>query len=314
MKKLNVSPLVGAMREHLQGKDKVEGGLAALAVGLADSLDAVLSCEWADERNGRDVFTVREYITDKPRNEGDQSHWRAQQELRNSAMLTQLFGFESYAIPDGAKQARDKALPAAIALDHFYRDGEGKLSIYVRSVPGSTGNKRNVLGGIPAADMFSLVDADGALTPEGKATFAVFAPVFHRERKRFPHDDAELQGYMVAYPVESTGSLDPSFRTGNGKSALRAKSSSKFLSDLVEQAIKAGVLPPPPPRNTKGKVDAGLDIDKSAKLLVDWVAMISAPDGEVDAAPNDEREAALDRLCEAWAAYRVANPRGDLPF
>lgn len=311
MKKVNVSPLVGAMREHLQGKDKAEGGLAALAVGLADSLDAILSCDWADERNGRDVFTVKDYILNKPRNE-DGSHWKGQQELRNIAMLTQLFGFEPYAIPDGAKQARDKALPAAIALNHFYRDGEGKLSIYVRSVPGSTGNKRNVLGGIPAADMFSLVDADGALTPEGKATFAGFAPVFHREKKRFPHDDAELQTYMLGYPVESTGSLDPSFR--NAKSALRAKSSSKFLSDLVERAIKAGVLPPPPPRNTKGKLDAGLDIDKSAKLLVDWVAMISAPDGEVDAAPNDEREAALDRLCEAWAAYRVANPRGDLPF
>jgi hypothetical protein len=302
----NISPLVADMRAYLEGNEKAEGGIASMSIHLADSLKAILSCDYTDGRSGRDVFEVKDFILDKPRNEDDSvSH--LQQSARNVAMLTQLFGFEAYAIPDGAKQARDKALSAAIALSHYYRDADGKLSVYVRSVPGSTGGKRNVIGGIPAADMFDLVDAKGALTAAGKATFANFTPVFHREKKRFPKDDAELLAYMLSYPVESTGSIDPTFR--GPKAALKAKSTSRFLKDLVERAIADGVHPKPVPKKPKLPVDGGVDLERSVKLLTDWVEIISAPDGETDVAPNAEREALLDKFCEAWAHYRAANPR-----
>lgn len=303
----NVSPLVADMRAYLEGNEKSEGGIASMSIHLADSLRAILSCEYVDGSSGRDVFEVQDFILNKPRNE-DGSVKQAQQAARNTAMLTQLFGFESYAIPDGAKQARDKALSAAIALSHFYRDADGKLSVYVRSVPGSTGGKRNVIGGIPAKDMFELVDDKGELTVAGRATLAAFAPVFHREKKRFPKDDAELRDFMLFYPVESTGSLDPTFRSAKGQ-PLKAKSTSRFLKDLVERAIKEGVHPAPVPKSPKAPVDGGIDLERSVKLLTDWVGMLNEPDGEVEVAPNVEREAMLDKLCEGWAHYRAANPR-----
>ena len=303
----NVSPLVADMRAYLEGSEKSEGGIASMSVHLADTLRAVLSCDNVDGSHGRDVFHVSEFILNKPRNE-DGTVKQAQQAARNVAMMTQLFGFEAYAIPDGAKQARDKALSAAIAVSHFYRDADGKLSVYVRSVPGSTGGKRNVIGGIPARDMFELVDDKGELTISGRATLASFAPVFHREKKRFAKDDGELRAYMLAYPVESTGAIDPTFRSGKGQ-PLKAKSTSRFLKDLVERAIAAGAHPKPVPKATKLPTDGGVDLERSVKLLTDWVGMLNQPDGEVDAAPNDEREAMIDALCESWAHYRAANPR-----
>lgn len=305
----NISPLVADMREHLAGHDKVEGSLGALTVHLADSLKSVLSCEYADDnKSGRDVFTVAEYILDKPRND-DGSASQLQQSARNVAMMTTLFGFESYNIPHPAVTARDKALPAAIALSRYYRDSDGKLTAYVMAVPGTSGGKRNVIGGIPARDMFDLVNPDGSLTASGKATFSDFHRVFYREKKRMPKDDGELLAYMLAFPVETSGRGDPAFRNVKGQS-LKAVSTSTFIKALTERAIKDGVLPKPIPKKPKAPVDSGTDLVKSVKLLTDWVAMLNAPDGEVDVAPNAEREAMLDKLAEAWACYRANNPRG----
>ena len=303
-----MSPLVADMREFLTGHDKTEGGIAALSVHMADALKSVLSCEYVDdETNGRDVFTVGDYILNKPRN-ADGSLAQRQQGARNVAFMATMFGFEPFNIPHPAVTARDKALPAAIALSHFYRSSAGKLTVFVMQVPGTSGGKRNVIGGIPASDMFDLVDDNGVLTTSGKATLSSFTPVFHRERKRFPKSDAELAEYMLSYTLETTGKLEPAFRNGAGN-ALKAPSTSQFIRELVARAIKAGVLPNPPKKAAKATVDPGTDLLRSAKLLGDWAAQLCEPDGEVDLAPNEEREAMMDRLVTAWTQYRAANPR-----
>ena len=308
--KSNAPPLALDMREYLEGQDKSEGGIARLTVLLTDSLNAILSCDYVDDdKGGRDVFNVRDYVLDKPRTETgfDQK----QQGARNVAMMTQLFGFESYAIPHAAVTARDKALPAAIAINHYYRDSDGKLMLFVMSVPSVTGGKRNVISGIPARDMFELVDEKDMLTAAGRATLASFTPVFHRERKRLPKDDAELREYMLAYPVETSGMLEPSFRSGKGQ-PLRAVSTSDFIKQVKERAIKDGVLPAPRSGKPKSPTDSGTDMLKSIRLLSDWVGLISSPDGETETVPLPEHEKALDALCEAWAAYRVAYPAASL--
>lgn len=306
MSKSNVLPLVVDMRSYLEGHDKTEGGLASMAVNFVPVLDSILSCPDMSDDTGskRDVFKVKEYILNKPRN-ADDTFSSIQQGARNTAMMVDLFGFESYNIPHAAKTARDKALPAAIAIAHYYPDG-------LRVVPtiSTAGNgKRNVIGGIPAADMFDLVNPDGTLTGSGKATLAAFTPVFHRERKRFPKDDAELVTFMLAYPVEATGRLDPTFRNAQGN-ALKALSSSEFLKRLTDRAIADKVLPAIVPKKPKTPVDAGTDLGKSAKLLADWVAALVDPNGEPLAAPMPEHEKLMDSLAEKWAAYRAANPRG----
>jgi hypothetical protein len=293
------------MRAYLEGQDKSEGGIAAMTINFVPVLNSILSCPDLSDDTGtkRDVFKVRDYILDKPRNE-DGSLSNNQQGARNTAMMVDLFGFETYNIPHAARTARDKALPAAIAVAHYYPDG---LRV-VPTIATSGAGKRNVIGGVPAADMFDLVKPDGTLTGSGKATLASFTPVFHRERKRFPKDDAELVAYMLAYPVETTGRLDPTFRNAQNN-ALKALSTSEFIKALTARAIADKVLPAPAAKKPKTPVDAGTDIAQSVKLVSDWVALIAADDGEPAAAPLVAHEKLIDELCERWAAYRVVNPR-----
>ena len=306
MSKSNVLPLVVDMRSYLEGQDKSEGGLASMAVNFVPVLGSILSCPDMSDDTGskRDVFTVKEYILNKPRN-ADGSLSSIQQGARNTAMMVDLFGFESYNIPHAAKTARDKALPAAIAIAHYYPNG-------LRIVPtiSTAGNgKRNVIGGIPAADMFELVNPDGTLTGSGKATLADFTEEFHSRKSRFPKDDAELVTFMLTYPCSTTGKAAPKFRNAQGN-PLKALSSSEFLKRLTARAIADKVLPAIVPKKPKTPVDAGTDLGKSAKLLADWVAALVDPDGEPLAAPMPEHEKLMDSLAEKWAAYRAANPRG----
>lgn len=306
----NVSPLVADMREYLIGQDKTEGGIAAMSIHLVDVLNSIMSCEASEPDMPRDVFKVREYVTNPYRN-ADGSESKVQQGLRNTAMMTTLFGFEAFAIPDNARSARDKALPAAIALDHYFRGADGKLMVRVEPTFGSTGGKRNVIGGIPAADMFDLVDDKGALTSAGKATLRgdALRGQFLRDKRRLPKDDGELTSYMLTYEVSTSGQLDSMFKTGAGQPA-RTLSTSRFLSDLRKRAETDGVLIAKPRNRKSERDDSGTDIDKSTKLLVDWVGMMLTPDGEAAAAPSPEREAMMDKLAEAWAAYRCQYPRG----
>lgn len=304
MSKSNVLPLVVDMRSYLEGHDKTEGGLASMAVNFVPVLDSILSCPDMSDDTGskRDVFKVKDYILNKPRN-ADGSFSSIQQAARNTAMMTDLFGFESYNIPHAAKTARDKALPAAIAIAHYYPNG-------LRIVPtASTYGKRNVLGGIPAADMFDLVNPDGTLTGSGKSTLADFTEEFYSRKSRFPKDDAELVTFMLTYPCSTTGKAAPKFRNAQGN-PLRALASSEFLKRLTARAIADKVLPAIVPKKPKTPVDAGTDLGKSAKLLADWVAALVDPDGEPLAAPMPEHEKLMDSLAEKWAAYRAANPRG----
>ena len=306
----NIPPLVADMRAYLEGQDKSEGGIAAMTINLVPVLGSMLSCPDLSDDTGtaRDVFTVKEYVLNKPRNE-DGSLSNNQQGARNTAMMVDLFGFETYNIPHAARTARDKALPAAIAVAHYYPSDRGLGGLRVVPTISTAGNgKRNVIGNVPAADMFDLVNTDGTLTGSGKATLASFTPVFHREKKRFPKDDAELVAYMLAYPVETSGRLDPTFRNAQNN-ALKALSTSEFLKALTARAIADKVLPAPAPKKPKTPVDAGTDIVQSVKLVSDWVALVAADDGEPVAAPLVAHEKMLDELCERWAAYRAVNPR-----
>lgn len=309
MSKSNVSPLVADMRAYLEGQDKSEGGIAAMTINFVPVLGSILSCPDLSDDTGtkRDVFKVKEYVLNKPRND-DGSASTLQQGARNTAMMTDLFGFETYNIPHAARTARDKALPAAIAVAHYYPSDRGLGGLRVVPTVATSGNgKRNVIGNVPAADMFDLVNPDGTLTGSGKATLADFTEEFHSRKSRFPKDDAELLAFMLTYPCSTTGKAAPKFRNAQGN-PLKALSTSEFLKRLTARAIADKVLPAPAPKKPRTPVDAGTDLVQSVKLVSDWVALIAADDGEPVAAPLVAHEKLMDQLCERWAAYRVANP------
>jgi hypothetical protein len=300
------------MRDILEGGQRRDGGQASLAFNLIMLLDSPIVHRWSGDGDEYvDDFKVRDFITDKPKNEQGGFHSTLQTARRN-AILSQVFGYGEEAFDNSAvKTALDKALPSAIVLQYYYETDKGKMPLRLAYLPGDVEGRKRVITGIPAGDMFDLLTVDGegkeTLTATGKRALSKSDESFLELKGRLPKDDAERRAFMLTRPLATSGALHPTY----GAKTLTAV---QFLDALKARGEVDGVLPPPAPRNTKGKVDAGLDIGRSVKLLTDWVAIISAPDGEVDVAPNDEREAALDRLCEAWAAYRVANPRGDLQF
>lgn len=310
MSNSNIPAVRNDMRDILEGGQRKDGGQVSLSFNLVPLLDTPIVHRWsADGNEYVDDFKVREFHLNKPRND-DGSANKSLQTARRNALLSQVFGYGEEAFDNGAvKTALDKAIPSAIVLGHYYANDKGKLSLSLSYFAGDVEGRKRVIAGVPAADMFDLVtvDAEGkeTFTAAGKRAMGKADKPFFKAKKRLPKSDIERRAFILSQELVTDGAIDDGY-------GLRAPTAVQFLDALKARGVVDGVLPPVTPRDTKGKVDAGTDLERSVKLLTDWVGMISAPDGETDVAPNDAREAALDALCEAWAAYRVANPRGGL--
>ncbi len=305
MTKLSNAPALRAdMEAFLRGSEQSEGGRAAMAIDLVEYLTTPIVYTYADKDGTeyKDGFVVQDIILNKPKND-DGTKADTVQGHRREALLCQLFGFESYAIPDKMRTAIDKLIPEAIALRHYYgRDG-GSLAVRMHKVPGDVGKtSRRVIGAIPAGDMFQLVDGEGALTTLGRKSLRLFPAIFRAHTKRDARDDSELAEFMVAFGVEADGKASSLF---NGSKSL---TSAQFLKRLVDQARADGVLPAIEQRNTKGKVDKGDDLKASAALVLTSLDAVLTTD-ESNVVFSPEIETVLDTIAERWAAYRSAFPR-----
>ena len=304
-KATNVPLLRSNMEAFLKGSESAEGGRAALALDLVDYLDTPVVYTYAD-RDGteyRDDFAVRDIVMNKPRNE-DGSESKVVQGHRREALLVNVFGFESYAIPARMRSAIDKLIPEAIAIRHYYgRYFNGTLSIRMVKVPGDLlKTSKRVIGGIAAVDMFPLLDGDGKLTALGKKSLRLFPAIFRAHNKRDAKDDAELETFMLAFQVEADGRASSLF------DGAKAFTSAQWLDKLVARARAEGVLPPLVSRDTKGKVDKGDDLKSASALVLSSLDMVLGSDeGNVNFSP--EIETVLDAVAERWAAYRSAFPR-----
>ena len=201
MSKSNYNPLLADMQDFLRGSETAEGGRVAMSLDMVSFLDTPIVYKYHDKDNTEytDSFKVSDIVLDKPRNE-DGTESKVVQGHRREALLMNLFGFESWNIPQRMRTAIDRVIPEAIAVRHYYgRDdlskmtGTSSLSIRMVKVPGDINKtSRRVIGGIAAGDMFELVDKEGALNTLGKKSLRLFPAIYRAHTKRDAPDDAAL--------------------------------------------------------------------------------------------------------------------------
>jgi hypothetical protein len=300
----NAPALRANMEAFLKGSEGAEGGRAAMSLDFVAYLDTPIVYSYADKDGTeyKDDFAVKDIVLNKPRNEGDGSESKVMQGHRREALLVNVFGFQSYAIPPRMRAAIDKILPEAIAIRHYFSRDDGSLSIRMGKVPGDLDKtSRRVIGGIAASDMFALVDDEGKLTLLGRKSMRMFPAIYRAHNKRDARDDTELQSFMLAYEVEADGRASSLF---DGSKAL---TSAQFLDKLVVAARAEGVLPALVSRDTKGKVDKGNDLKSSAALILASIdTVMTSDESEVEFSPDLGK--VLDAVAERWAAYRCRFP------
>lgn len=304
MTKANYNPLLADMEAFLKGAEQSEGGRVALSLDMVAFLNTPIVHKYQDKDGTEytDDFRVADLVLNKPRNE-DGSESKIVQGHRREAALINLFGFESWNIPQRMRTALDRIIPEAIALRYYYGRDDGSLSVRMVKVPGDLNKtSRRVLGGIPAGDMFELVDKEGALNTLGKKSLRLFPAIYRAHTKRDAPDDATLAEFMLAFQVEADGRASSLF------DSAKALTSVQFLDKLVAAARAEGVLPAKDTRNTSGKTDKGADLKGSASLCLSSLdAVLTRDDSEVTF--SAEVELMFDAIAERWAAYRSAYPR-----
>lgn len=304
MTKPNIPALRADAEAFLKGSEQAEGGRAALSLDMVAYLGSPIVHKFKDKDGTEytDDFVISDLVMNKPRND-DGSASKTVQGHRRVAAIVNLFGFESYAIPDKINTAMDKLVPEAIALRYFYGREDGSLGVRMVKVPGDINKtSRRVVGGIPAADMFELVDDAGNPTALAKKSMRNFAGIFRAYKKRDAHDDAELLQFMLAYDVEADG------RKASLFDGAKALTSAQFLDRLVKAAREAGALPPIDPRDRDSKGGKGLDLKSASALVLASLDQVLGSD-ESDTVFSPELESVLDQVAERWAAYRSAFPR-----
>lgn len=304
MTKPNYNPLLADMEAFLKGAEQSEGGRVALSLDMVAFLDTPIVHKYQDKDGTEytDDFRVADLVLNKPRND-DGSESKVVQGHRREAALINLFGFESWNIPQRMRTALDRIIPEAIAVRHYFQRDDGSLSVRMVKVPGDLDKtSRRVLGGIAAGDMFELVDKEGALNTLGKKALRLFPAIYRAHTKRDAPDDAMLTEFMLAFQVEADGRASSLF---DGAKAL---TSVQFLDKLVAAARAEGVLPAKDTRNTSGKTDKGVDLKGSASLCLSSLDEVLKTDGS-DVTFSAELELMFDAIAERWAAYRSAYPR-----
>jgi hypothetical protein len=302
-KQTNAPALRANMEAFLKGSEGAEGGRAAMSLDLVAYLNTPIVYLYAnkDGTEYMDDFAVKDIVLAKPRNE-DGSESKVVQGHRREALLCNVFGFQSYAVPSRMRSAIDKLIPEAIAIKHYFTREDGSLSIRMGKVPGDLDKtSRRVIGGIAASDMFALVDDEGKLTMLGRKSMRMFPAIYRAHNKRDARDDTELESFMLAYEVEADGRASSLF---DGSKAL---TSAQFLDKLVVSARAEGIIPALVARDTKGKVDKGNDLKASAALVLASIDTVMVSD-ESDIEFSPDLGTVLDAVAERWAAYRCRFP------
>ena len=159
MSKPNYNPLLADMQDFLRGSETAEGGRVAMSLDMVSFLDTPIVYKYHDKDNTEytDSFKVSGIVLDKPRNE-DGSESKVVQGHRREALLINLFGFESWNIPQRMRTVIDRVIPEAIAARHYYGRTDGSLAVRMVKVPGDLNKtSRRVIGGIAAGVACSLI-------------------------------------------------------------------------------------------------------------------------------------------------------------
>jgi hypothetical protein len=305
--KSNASLLMQGYGSLVEGIEKQEGGKSQMILGWLPVLDTPLRWsvgEGADAKS--EIFTAREYIT-KPHKDTKVKG------LRMAVIGSDLLGRPETAGPmvGGLKGNVTDTLRAAIAVEHFYGNGKGGSSLSLVSLLGAGGKSRKLLAGIPARDVFDLLEK----MPEGSA------PALNTAGRAVLNANAIQRGNEGLKPLSATKALNDVI---NSKVTLgvthavygKVMSPTEFCKALIKRGVAADLMPDPVSRG--GSDDVGEHANKTAQAtknfsakieqVRDWLTMCNAPDGEVQIAPTKEQEAILDVIAEQWAAYRSAHP------
>jgi hypothetical protein len=309
--KSNASLLMQGYSNLVTGRDTIDGGLAQMVLGWLPVLDTPL--RWSIGEGAEAVagmFSAAEYVA-KPLDD------TKKQGVRLAVIGTDLLGRPDDVEPMSGALKGDvtESLRAAVAVRAFYinrseQTGVTRNKLRLVTVMGASGKRRSVIAGIPAGDMFDLLEkqAEGLppkLNAKGRAVANTLAKA-HRGAR--PLTDAQLIERVLSAEVACDGAIDRDYG--------RTWTTKQFCAVMFKRAIAAGLLPEPKSRG--GSDDVGEHAVKSAQAVKnfsakieqvrDWLTMCNAPNGEVQIAPTKEQEAVLDMIAEQWAAYRSSHP------
>lgn len=303
--KSNASLLMQGYSNLVTGKEIVEGGLAQMVLGWLPVLDTPLRWsigEGAEAVGG--MFSAAEYVI-KPLAD------TKKQGVRLAVIGTDLLGRPDDVEPMSGNLKGDvtESLRAAVAVRYFYPD-----ALDLVMLAGHNGRKRAAIRGIPAGDMFDLLEkqAEGLPPKFNKVGRELANDVIKAHRGKRPLSDEQVMQRVLSEPLTCDGSRATKY--GDKAKFWTAR---EFCAALDKRAVAAGVLPEKKQRN-RGSDDVGEHASKTAQVVKnfsakieqvkDWLTMCNAPDGEVQIAPTKEQEAILDVIAEQWAAYRAKHP------
>ena len=295
--KTNRSLLVQGFTSVLVGNETASGGYAQMVVGWLPFLDTCLRWSVGEGAEAKtELFRVKEYVTNPAADNKVQGY-------RMAAIASDILGLsDDEPVTTAIKQAVSRTLRVAVSVGYFYGN-----KITLATLPGVGNKRRVVLSGIPAGDMFDLMEK----LPDGEAPrFNVLGRSAARKLAEArvgdglkPLSPAKLMEAVLSRPVMASGA--------NHAIYGKTWSMTDMLAAMYKRGIAAGLMPE---EKTRGADDGKLSTEKAkafqAKLsqVQQWVALVGKVDGEVDVAPTKEQEAVMDSIAEAWAAYRSANP------
>ena len=280
----NVSLIALGISEVREGSAIVEGGLARLAEGICEAWNS--SVRWSygsgdSEESGvcvmRDMFKGR-------RNEKGEADSRFMPAMYKA--IGEAYGVDgefsgadkmAYSRAFGIAAARMAGAPVEFVDATVKRKGK---DVKVRAVR------------VPASVAFKVTDDDGKPSALGKELIERIKSNLEFENKPVP-EDAELLTRAGAMPVNCVG--------GSHKVLGKLPSSTSIATVLRSEAVKAGSMPAPKPRNT--------DTDKGASFINALAHVVKCLDSlggdEPEVAIANEGERLMREVAERIAAYFV---------
>jgi hypothetical protein len=278
----NVSLIARGINEVREGSAIVEGGLARLAEGICEAWNSSVRWSYGSGDNEESGVCVMRDMFKGRRNEKGEADSRFIPAMYRA--IAEAYGVDGeFSIADkqafgrafGIAAARMAGAPVEFVDTSVTRKGK---AVKVRAVQ------------VPASVAFKLTEDDGKPSALGKELVERIKSNLELTGSAVPEPE-KLAEMAAALPVNCVGGKHPVL----GK----LPSSTSIASVLRAEAVKAGSMPAPKPRNTDG--DKGAAFINALTYVVKCLDSLGSDEPEIALA--NEGEKLMREVAERIAAY-----------